>query len=343
MEKQRKILVVRTDRVGDVVVTTPLFREIRKQYPDSFIAALVNPNSSSVLTGNPHIDVIIEDDLSKDSFWNIVKIIRKHRFTDGLLLMPTERAAYQLFFGRVMNRIGVGRKFYEIITFMKSVSRKKYVPLRHEADYNMDLARKIGVTEPLLQPEIFVTLKEKTEALEMLKPYGISENDIKIIIHTGSGGSSPNWSENKYSELIKIVSQKYQDAKILLTSKEMSQSFKNEINKINNAADISGLFANLRDLIKIIAVSNVVISSSTGPMHIASALNVNTISIFCHRSMNRPAIWGALGNKACNLEVDPLFCDNHCSKDKEVCSIETGISTGDVLRSLVELQLHNNT
>lgn len=125
---KKRILIVRTDRVGDVVMITPVIRELRRKFPDSFIAALTNPNSADVLTGNPHLNETITDDMSRQSFFSVVSRLRSLKFTDGLLVMPTERAAYQMFLGGVKNRIGVGRKLYEVITMMKSVSRNKYIP-----------------------------------------------------------------------------------------------------------------------------------------------------------------------------------------------------------------------
>ncbi len=94
---QKRILIVRTDRVGDVVMITPMIREIRKAFPDSFIATLTNTNTSDILMNNPHLDLSITDDLEKESFWKVVNEIRKNKFTHGLLVMPTERAAFQLF------------------------------------------------------------------------------------------------------------------------------------------------------------------------------------------------------------------------------------------------------
>ena len=108
----KRILLVRTDRVGDVVTITPVIRELRKQFPDSFIGTLTRPITKAVLINNPSVDTMIEDDLEKKSFWDVIKVIRDYKFTDALLLMPTERAAYQLFFARIPNRIGVGRKLY---------------------------------------------------------------------------------------------------------------------------------------------------------------------------------------------------------------------------------------
>ena len=330
---QRRILIVRTDRVGDVVMITPLIRELRKTFPDSFISALTNPNSAEILLNNPHVNLIITDDLKKNTFFKTVKLLRKQKFTDGLLIMPTERAAYQMFLAGVKNRIGVGRKIYEVITFMKSVSRNKYIPLRHEADYCMDLGRKIGVVTDNLTPEIFVTDAEREFGAEVLKPTGSLK---RIIVHTGSGKSSSNWSEDKYFELIKRIFYENRNNSVILTAKEMSITFRQKINSLNNK---SIYFADdkikrLRDLICIISASDMLIAASTGPLHLASALKVRSIGLFCHRSMSCVKHWGALGDKAVNIEVSSGFCDRVCSSDKEICRFENGIAVDEVLNKI---------
>ncbi len=337
---QKRVLIVRTDRVGDIVMITPMIREIKKAYPDSFIATLTNPNTSDILLNNPYLDLIITDDLKKESFWRVVKEIRKNKFTHGLLVMPTERAAYQMFFAGIKNRIGVGKKLYEVITFMKSVSRNKYIPLRHEADYCMDLARYIGINSNDFTPEIFVTDEEVLSGKSILQNLNVKEDDFKIIIHTGSGKSSRNWSEEKYLLLIREVLIRHKTAKIILTAKEMSSSFKQSIISLNAErivfADDS--VKKLRDLICIISNADLLVAPSTGPLHIAAALKIKTIGLYCHRRMNCAKLWGALGDKAVNLEVSKEYCDSHCSKDKEVCEFEDGISIGEVLGNILEFK-----
>lgn len=330
----KRILIIRTDRVGDVVMITPMIREIRKTYPDSFIATLSNPNSNDVLINNPHLDLLLTDDLKRESFRKVTKQIRASKFTDGLLVLPTERAAYQMLLAGIKNRIGVGKKLYEVITFMKSVSRNKYIPLRHESDYCMDLARAIGVNSDNLTPEIFITEKEKIYGMEILSKLTVSENDYKIIIHTGSGNSSGNWSENKYLNLITEILIKKNNARIILTAKEMSGSFRESIQSLNDSRIViaDSNISRLRDLICIIANSDLLIAASTGPLHLASALNIKTIGLFCHRRMNCAELWGAKGSKAVNLEVSREYCDSNCSNDKEVCKFEEGIKTDEVLK-----------
>ena len=73
---QRRILISRTDRVGDVVMITPMTKELKKIFPDAFIATLTQPNTSKIFYNNPHVDEIITDDLSKETFWKVVKEIR---------------------------------------------------------------------------------------------------------------------------------------------------------------------------------------------------------------------------------------------------------------------------
>ena len=335
----RKILVVRTDRIGDVVMITPMIREIRRTYPDCFLAALVSDYTSDILLNNPHLDTIIIDDLNKESYHKVIKEIRSHSFTDGLLTWPMERAAYQMFRAGVKNRIGVGRKLYEVITFMKSVSRNDYKPLRHEADYCMDLARKIGVETTNLTPEIFVTDEEKEETKQFLLSKGLSPEDKKVIVHTGYGNSSPNWSEAKYFELIKQILDKYTGVKIILTAPEMTKEFLEKVNSLNSDRifNLSNDFKRLRNLITTISQCDVLISSSTGPMHIASALGVSTISIFCHNAMCRINRWGALGDKAHNIEVDAKYCESHCKENVSQCEIEKAISTDQIMAELDQI------
>lgn len=329
----KRILVVRTDRVGDVVMITPMLREISRTFPDALIATLTNPNSADVLINNPNVNEIITDDLKKESFSKVTSKLRSMKFSNGLLVMPTERAAYQMFLAGVKNRIGVGRKLYEVITFMKSVSRNKYIPLRHEADYCMDLARAIGVSSSNLTPEIFISPEEKILGLNSLIASGSMTNRKKIIVHTGSGGSSRNWSEMKYLKLIEKLLIHDDKTEIILTAKEMTDDFVLKAKAMENELIINmrDSVKRLRDLISIIANCDLLIAASTGPLHIASALGIKTIGLYCHRPMNCSRHWGALGKNAANLEINKEYCDANCSSDKEVCSFENGISVEEVI------------
>ena len=333
----KRILVVRTDRVGDVVFITPAIRELRRTFPDAFIAALTQPHTKNILINNPFLNEILIDDLSKESFWKVVKTIRKYKFTDALLMVPTERAAYQLFFAGINNRVGIGHKLYEVITGMKSVSRNNYIPLRHEADYCMDLARKIGVVTDDFTLQIFVTDREKEEAGKILEENGVGQNDFKIFLHTGSLGSAPNWSEEKYFQLVKLLLEKYKDAgvKIILTAREMSEGFVSKLMELDSSriVNLSLRLNDLRDMIKTIALADTFIGPSTGPLHIADALGRRCIGIHCHRPMSCGKHQGVINSLSVNAEVSEENCGKYCSSDKEICGIEEGLGVEGILNS----------
>lgn len=336
----RRILIVRTDRVGDVVMITPMIREIKKKFPDSFLATLTQPNTANILTNNPYLDEIITDNLNKESFWSVVKQLRKREFTDGLLVFPTERAAYQMMLAGIKTRVGVGHKLYEVISGMRSVDRHNYIPLKHETDFCMDTVRKIGVKSDRLDLEIYVTDVEKKEAFEFLNKYSIKDNDFKIMLHTGSLRSAPNWSEDKYLHLVKeILTMQIPNLKILLTAIEMSDNFLKSVESLkdNRITDISGKLAGLRHFIKIISVIDLFISNSTGPLHLADALNRKCIGINCHRPMNSVKYWGILNKRSINIEVPEEYCNKNCSVDKNICSFENGISVAQVINGIKTL------
>ena len=336
MAKQKRILVVRTDRVGDTVMVTPVVRELKKAFPDSFIATLTQPNSAGVFFNNPYVDKIITDDLKKESFKKVVRKIKENKFTHGLVIFPSERAAYQLFLGRVKKRYMTGFRLYSLLTFTRSVSREKYIKLKHEADYSLDLARRIGVVTDDIHPEIFVTDEEKKANLEFLESKNIPANIFRIILHTGSGNSAPNWSEKRYLELIKMILNKFgdKDFRIILTAKEMTKEFLTKIQELNDSriADISGEIKSLRHLICSISNADLMISPSTGPIHIAGALDIKCIGMYCQRSVVSSKCWGVLNEQSINLEVKKEFCEANCGEGKPGCKIEDGITPAEVLK-----------
>lgn len=343
--KQKRILVVRTDRVGDVCFITPTLRELKKYFPDSYIATLTQPHTSNLILNNPYVDAIITDDLNKENFWKVIKEVRKHKFTHALLMLPTERAAYQLFFAGIPTRVGVGHILYEVITFMKSVSRHDYTPLRHEADYCMDLARKIGLKSDNIKLEIFVTEQEKAEGLRFLEKYNIQNDDLKVFFHVGSLGSAPNWTEEKYFSLVKKFCEEFSGTKykLILSAREMSPEFRRWVKELNNDSivDLADDIDNLRTMIKIISLADIFFAPSTGPLHIADGLNIKTVGIHCRRKVSSAKHQGILNDVSINLEVSQEFCDGNCSEDKNRCSIQTGLNEEDVINAIKKLLQRN--
>ncbi|MCW8803228.1 MAG: glycosyltransferase family 9 protein [Ignavibacteriaceae bacterium] len=315
-QKQLRILITRIDRIGDVVLSTPIPREIKKAYPDSYVAVLVKKYTRDIYLNNPYVGKIIlfdgEEENKPKSFWQLVKEIRKFKFTHAFMLLPNERSNWILFFSGIPNRIGVGHKLYQFLSFSKFVDRKKYNPLRHEADYCLDMVRKIGIDPKSFDPEIFLSDSEKVlrnEVKRKLAPNG----QLIVGISTTSGKSSPNLTLEEYEKLIvRLLNES--NIRVVVTDNKPPDKIRNIKNVVFLNIDLS-----LIESIINFSALNVLVSASTGPMHICAALKVPTISVFCPLPACSPRLWGPLGNESEIILPEENYCSTVCPGDPHIC------------------------
>lgn len=344
MARHERILVVRPDRIGDVVLATPLLRALRQTFPSVYLGAMVQPGTKSILENNPHLDVILSDDPATNGFWRQVGDLRRQRFDTAMLLLPTERLAWMLFFAGIPTRFSVGKKPYSALTFMKSVSRKKYIPLRHEADYCLDMGRAIGVNTDDLRVEMFLTEEERNSGwLKLVARAGESLADKTLVgIHQGSGRSAPNWRTERYVQLTEEILED-PSLHIVLTGGEDERFLAGYfaslgLNRVTNLiGDLS-----LRETASVISHLAVLVSASTGPMHMAAALRVPTVSMFCPISACSPQLWGPQGNRSEIVMPPDDYCAQRCPGDPHICEFEGGIdpaTVAEAVRSSLQQQV----
>ena len=101
-EKQPNILVIRLSSLGDIVLSSPVYKNIKEAWPQARITLLVKPQFAQVLAGHPDIDEIM---VAKPSLWGNIRQIRAGGFTHLLDLHGTLKTILMSFFSRVPNRI----------------------------------------------------------------------------------------------------------------------------------------------------------------------------------------------------------------------------------------------
>lgn len=329
---QLRILILRPDRLGDVVLSTPLPREIKKIFPDAFVAVLVRNYTKAIYTNNPFVDEIFVEEELGESFWQRVKRIRSFSFTHAVALLPTEKNNWLLFFSGIKIRIGVGHKFYQFLSNAKSIYRRKYIPLRNEADYCLDSLRKIGIENPSTAVAIYLSDEEKKRVLEIRASFSISKK-VFVGIHATCGKSAPNLSLSEYRRLAEQLVQ-IKNIQVFITEKEI-------LDELKNIEGVSYYFENisLRDSIIAFSAMDVLISASTGPMHIAAALKVKTLSLFCPLPACEPKLWGPQGNEAHFIMPDENYCRKVCSGNPQTCMFEGegGINAEKIVSQLMKI------
>ncbi len=333
-----RILVVRPDRIGDVVLSVPVLQTLRQRWPDAYLAMMVHPYTQDILVGNPWIDDVLTDapdtsDRGVIGFFRQVKRLREDQFDTALMLMPTMRTAWMLFLAGIPRRIGVGHKLYQTLTSTRSVSRNRYIPLRHEADYCLDLAREIGAEAMRIRPEVFPKETERCTVRAILENEGLDGRPL-IGIHPGNGCNAPNWSPERYGKLAEKLFNNFK-VPVLVTGSTEEQDLIDRMTASTAAPLIAlaGRFT-LRNLMAVIGEMDILISSSTGPMHMAAAMNVPTVSLFCPLPGRSPERWAPLSDhKRIYLPVDGQ-CET--CETGPMCTL-SGITVETVSEGVAEL------
>jgi len=331
--RKKRVLVIRPDRIGDVVLSTPIPREIKRKYPESFVAVLVRQYTRDIYLHNPYVDeiLVLDDDTGTPKpFRRLVSELRQYRFTHAFMLLPEERMNYAIFLAGIFYRIGVGMKLYQVLTAAHYVHRHKYIPLRHEADYCLDMVRKIGIQPESMNPEIYLS-EEETKKSRKIKNALCPHNELLIGIHSTHGNSSANMKVSEYRRLIEML---LTLANIKVTVTDLDPPFE--------LKDMEGIeYPNrgktLRESIVTFAALDCLVSASTGPMHIAAALKVKTVSVFCPTTATSPQLWGPLGNESNIILPDDNYHGIVCSGHPSECCFE-GIGGIDAAKVFIRLK-----
>ena len=115
IKKDLKILIIQTAKIGDVVCSTPVFREIKKHYPESFLSVLVIPLVKDILINNPYIDEIILLDRKKyfdvKGVSKLIKEIKAKKFNWSFSLLPGILNNIIPFWAGIPNRVATTSKY----------------------------------------------------------------------------------------------------------------------------------------------------------------------------------------------------------------------------------------
>ncbi len=290
---------MRTDRMGDVILSTPVFEAIKSKYPESHLCVMVSSYAADVLKNNPHVDdVIIDDHERQGGGWRdllrMAREIRRKQFDVAVLLRPTFRLALILFLARVRYRIGTGYRAYQML-FNRKIYEHRKVNLRHETEYNLDLLRPLGIAQQRIRPRVYLAAEEERFASRMFDELGIDADDTVVLIHPGSGDSSLNLPAKRFAEAADRLAEEL-GAKIIITGTEKERGLVRLItdNMQQEAFDLVGR-TDLRQLAAILGRCDAAVSNSTGPMHLGAAVGTPTVAVFCPIFAAGPIRWGPCG------------------------------------------------
>ncbi len=288
-----KILVIRNDKIGDLILSLPTLEALRKSYPQSHISILVQPYTQEILDKNPNIDELITDD-GKD-FFKLLKQIKDKRFDIAIVLYPDWKNALLCFLSRISVRVGTGYKLAGIL-FNKRVYVHRTKVMCHETDYCLKLVESIGAKVESKEIKIWIKDEDKEYGRRLLEKYQLLEFKPLIGVHPGCGGSALNWTTSNYAQLIDEISTKYKTKIVITGSIEEKDLIEEIISKTKTQPiNLTGQTSSLGQLMGFLSCYHLFIAPSTGPMHLAAALGVKVIALFPPIRAMSPLKWGPVG------------------------------------------------
>jgi heptosyltransferase-2 len=313
-----RILLIRTDRIGDVVLTTPAASVLHDYLPGAFIAFMVKPYTKPLLQQHRCINEILlyQPEGRHRGFRGHLKLakeLRAQNFDAAILFYPRPALAAALWMANIPMRIGMGYRWYSFLLTHRIYEHRKH-GRKHELEHNLTLLKPlVPELSSSVRFDFHVSPRVDSWRKTALEELNISQN--YIIVHPGNGGSAPNLSVEQYRLVIRRLLE-HTGMPVLVTGlpgeTPLVQTIINDLDssRIINAA---GRFE-MKQLMAVISGASLFLSSSTGPLHIANAFGIPLVGFYCPADPCSPRRWGPYHQQEWVL-VPPVKPCAHCKID----------------------------
>ncbi len=322
-----KVLVVRLDRVGDVILSLPAVAAIRARFPNATISVMVRPYTQPLIEDHPLVDEVIPYFYEKGGRHRLglgnlrfIREIAKRRFDIAFILHPSLRSNLVPFLAGIPYRIGFRSHGPFLLT--KSVVDRRSEGLKHESDYTLDIVRAFGIQ---LLPEKKMSLPVSSEDAQKVSrileqtPWG--GNEGIVAIHAGASCPSKRWPKERFLELAKRIMKEMPYRVAIVGGKEeaaLGEYFRKEGER--RLLDLTGRL-DLKELGAFFKRCEVLITNDSGPVHVAAAVGTRTLCVFGRNQAGlSPVRWKALGknHEVIQKDVGCVVCLAHrCTIDFE--------------------------
>ena len=286
-DKIKRIVVRAPNWLGDVVMSVPALRQLRRGFPDSHITVVTREVNADVFTDAEFVDdVMIHDRASLRSLSHQVREWRERKFDLALLLQNAFQAAAVAFLARVPIRIGY-RADRRGMLLTHAVPLPVWKNDRHEIYYYLDLVRdleKLAGYAPAQKIDADFTLcvseQRGREAFEILRGVGIHADLPLVLLCPGSINSrAKRWPTERYAALADLFSESGSQVALIGSSAEVEISRQVSSQTRHRPVVLTGR-TSVAEVIAIIRIADILITNDTGPAHIGSAIGTPTLVIF---------------------------------------------------------------
>jgi ADP-heptose:LPS heptosyltransferase len=313
----KKILIVRNDRIGDVVLTLPMATAIRRRFPETEVHFLVRGYTAPLATDHCDVSkVVVAPDSLKDrvAYDRCLAEIRSESYDLAIVVHSKGDVARLVWDAKIPFRMGSGLRLHSW-RYNVPIFQRRRQPKRHELDYNLDIIREYVPVPP--REDVDFRLRPDEQSLLRVRRF-LDEKKIKCytIVHPGSGRSSVDLPLETFGKLMDAF--EFPGEVIVTGTAEESALYRGLASVAKRRlVDATGQFA-LPELVALISGCEMFLSNSTGPLHIARALNRRLLGFYCTVPACHPMRWGPYGQEKSNTILPPGESYETFQRDKEV-------------------------
>ena len=278
--KSKKILIFNVNWLGDVLFSTATIRNIRRNYPDSFIACIIPSRCYPILKGNPYLDEIIifdEKERQRSSLAKLrfVQLLKTKKFDVVFLLHRSFTRALICRLAGIPQRIGyyTKKRGFLLTKRIKPVGRDTL----HRIDYYLNIIEKAGLKVEDRYLEFFIDDTDVKFVEDFLNKKSIGKDDFLVAINPGGNWLPKRWPQAHWAMLADKLIAEF-GARVIITGSYTDISTAQKIRDPMKEKPIiaSGVF-NLKQLGALCKRLDLFITADTGPLHIANAVDAKRI------------------------------------------------------------------
>lgn len=281
---QARILIRGANWVGDAIMTTPVIRAVKKNYPNARLTLLVKPWVAPVFDNNPFVDEILiyEEGGRHKKGWGTVRLARDLkglRFDLAVLMQNAFEAALITFLAGIPERLGYDTDARALL-LNRCIRLDPALKQVHLIDYYRGILKGGGLVDDGGTLDLFVSDTERSKAEKLLEDHGIDLSRPVVAINPGAtGGTAKRWFPERFAELAKRLAGHF-GGKVLIFGGPGDDVLGEEITRMsgNACVNLAGK-TTLAGAFALINRCSLFITNDSGLMHAAAALGINQVAV----------------------------------------------------------------
>ncbi len=300
----RKILLIRLDHIGDLLMTTPAIHALKSRFPESSLSLLASPSSLPIVAGNPEIDKVFAfrvpwydggraQGFSLRQYLRLLRRLRRERFDLAIDFRGDLRVLFLFsFLAGAKQRLGFANLGGEFLLTRSC----PYSEASHFVEANLSLVNCLAgpPAPPAVQYFMKTSPADASHIDMLLSDLGIAASDRIIGIHPAAipHWKLKRWPPERYAALADALVRQ-EGAKIVLTGGEEDNSeLAHVVSLMRERAYMAAGKTSLSQLAELIGRCRLFVSNDTGPMHVALAVRTPLVAIFGPTAPGRSGPFG---------------------------------------------------